>query len=223
MEFDKYLSRFGAYEFQPFSNREAFEQHIKGKEKCLVLLSSWHYRLIHKEFSLTPALTGTRGGEKYHKRVLVARVEAPSVESIITERIASASSIQHTSTVLTQMLREKFPAELAKILTVPKDIDALMSVGFGMSKSALTTRNTLDALRTVNPVLHQKMKVLAEGEESLLLIVAVPKPFAKDAEPMVTIFKNMDKEPEGKEKIRMLGLDAWDELDPSDKAKLETE
>ena len=33
-------------------------------------------------------------------------------------------------------------------------------------------------------------------------------------------FRNIS---EGKEKIRMLGLDAWDKLDPSDKAKLETE
>ena len=47
--------------------------------------------------------------------------------------------------------------------------------------------------------------------------------FCAKQEPMVTIFKNMDKEPEGKEKIRMLGLDAWDELDPADKAKLEAE
>jgi len=33
MEFDKYLSRFGTYEFQPFSNREDFGQHNRGLKK----------------------------------------------------------------------------------------------------------------------------------------------------------------------------------------------
>ena len=223
MEFDRYLSRFGHYEFQPFSDREAFEKHIKGKKKCLLILSSWHYRIIHKEYSLTPALAGTRDGKKYHKRVLVAKVEAPTIKSVVTGRIASASSIEHTRNVLTQMLKEEFPADIVKILTVPKDIDALMSVGFGMSKSALTTRNALNELKMVNPILCQKMKILKEGEEALLLIIAVPEHFTKDAEPMVTNFKNMDTDPEGKEKIRMLGLDGWKELDLSDKVKLEAE
>jgi len=38
------------------------------------------------------------------------------------------------------MLKDKSTVDITNILTVPKDIDALMSVGFGMSKFALTTR-----------------------------------------------------------------------------------
>jgi len=96
-----------------------------------------------------------------------------------------------------------------------------MSVGFGMSKLALTTRNALDELKMVNPVLHQKMKILEEGERSLLLILAVPERFTKEAKEIVTIIQNMAKDPDGKEKLRMLGLDGWQTLDPSDRSKLE--
>ena len=218
MEFDRYLSRFGPYEFQPFSDRESFEEHVRDKEQCVLLLSSWHYARIYKDNALSAALAGTRKGEKYQKLILVTKDE-----TLKTGRIASASSIQHTSSYLGKMLKGKYAVETTQILTVPKDIDALMSVGFGMCRSALTTRNALDELQAVNPMLYQKMKVLAEGEESLLLIVAVPERFSKDAQAILATIKNMTTDPEGREKLGMLGLDGWKSLDPSDKLKLEAQ
>ena len=218
MEFDQYLSRFGPYELQPFSDRESFDEYIRDKEQCILLLSSWHYAKIHKDNALIAALAGTRNGEKYQKRILVAKNE-----SVKTGRIASASSIQHTSSYLKKMLKGKYTVDTTQILTVPKDIDALMSVGFGMSVLALTTRNALDELQIVNPTLCQKMKVLGEGDESLLLIVAVPERFIKDAQGIIAAIKNMPTDPEGRENLRMLGLDGWQPLDLSDKLKLEAQ
>jgi len=218
MEFDRYLSRLGPYEFQPFSERESFEKYVKDKNQCILLLSSWHYSKINKEYALTATLAGTRNGQKYQKRVLVTKDK-----SVKTGRIASASSIEHTSSYLRSMLKGKETIDKIKILTVPKDIDALMSVGFGMSRMALTSGSALDELKKVNPTLHQKMKILAEGEESLLLIVAVPKGFSKEAEKIVAVFQNMAADPDGKEKLMMLGLDGWQPLGPSEKLKLEAQ
>ena len=218
MEFDRYLSRFGPYEFQPFSDRESFEEQVRDKEQCVLLLSSWNYAKIYKDNTLSAVLAGTRNGKKYQKRILVAKDE-----SLKSGRIASASSIQHTSGYLKKMLKGKYVVDTTQILTVPKDIDALMSVGFGMCGLALTTRNALDELQTVNPILYQKMNVLAEGEESLLLIVAIPERFSKDAQAIIAAIKNMTTDPEGREKLGMLGLDGWQPLDPSDKLKLEAQ
>ena len=221
MGFDKYLADYGAYEFQPFEDRETFERHIKDKDKCILLLSSWHYSNISKEYSLKLALAGMRNGKKYQQRILVARSTIRDMEAIVSGRIASASSIQHTKSVLMGMYKEKDSSEKLKILTVPKDIDALMSVGFGMSKAALTTRNAFEELKLVNPTLHKKMKILAEGRESLLLILAVPETFAEHAVQPVNVIKSMAMNPDGKKKIRMLGLDGWQEPDLFDRQKLE--
>ncbi len=222
MEFDQYLSKFGPYEFQPFKGREAFEKHVKGRKNCLLVMSSWHYRNIHKEYSLTPAAAGVRNGQKYQKRLLVAGGEFIGVDSVKTERIASSSSVDHTGSVLRGMLKGKFKADILRILTVPKDIDALMSVGFGMSNLALTTKNSLDELTIVNPALCKKMKILLEGDETLLLILAVPEGFEKADHKVVSIIKDMALNPDGKRKIRMLGLDGWQALDPSDMTQLES-
>jgi hypothetical protein len=221
MEFDRYLSRFGPYEFQPFLARDEFEKHAKEKERCLLLLSSWHFRSINEAYSLAPVLAGVREGQKYHKRVLVTIAEDANIDTLKAGPIASASSTQHTSDILREMLKEKYHEAQLNVLTVPKDIDALMSVGFGMSKSAMTSQNSLKQLERINPKLFARMAVLAESEESLLLILAVPEGFEKEAKGMVNIFNEMPTDPDGKEKIRMLGLDGWQKLDMSDKLKLE--
>jgi hypothetical protein len=217
MEFDRYLIKYGPYEFQPFSDRETFEKQIKDKEHCLIILSSWHYRNIYKDFALTAVLVGTRNGRKYQERILVA-----TDENAKAGRIASASSLQHTSSSLQEMLKGKNSIDITSILTVPKDIDALMSVGFGMSKFALTTKNSFNELKIANQPLHQQLKILAEGEESLLLIGAVPEQFMHDAQNIVTIIQNMTADQGAKEKLRMLELDGWQTLEPTDRLKLET-
>lgn len=216
MEFDRYLNNYGSYEFQPFSDRETFENQVKKRKQCILLLSSWHYNKIFKEYGLKAILVGTRNGKKYEERILVASDETVKVGSI-----ASASTIQHTDSCLQTMLKDKSTVDITSILTVPKDIDALMSVGFGMSKFALTTRNTLTELKMANPMLYQKLKILAEGEESLLLVVAVPEQFNQDVKGLVTIIQNMAASPDGKERLRMIEIDGWQALDPSDRLKLE--
>lgn len=221
MEFDRYLSRFGPYEFQPFSARDVFEKHVKGKENCLLLLSSWHYRHIHKKYALMPALTGVRNGKKYQKKILVADEKSPDIEAAKPGLIASASSLQYTTSVLKRMLK-KYAEHTFRVLTVPKDIDALMSVGFGMAKLAFASKNAFDELKGVNPRLCRKMKVLAEGEETLLLIVALPQGFTANRKKMVGMIKNMSMDSDGRKRIRMLGLDGWQELDASDRSKLES-
>jgi len=221
MEFDRYLSKFGPYEFQPFSARNVFEKQIKGKDNCLLLLSSWHYRHIHKAYALTPALTGVRNGKKYQRKILVADEKGPDIETAKPGLIASASNLQHTLSVLKQMLN-KYAAHPFRVLTVPKDIDALMSVGFGMAKLAFASENAFHELQGVNPRLCRKMKILSEGEKTLLLIVAQPQRVGESGLKALDIIKDMAKNPDGRKRIRMLGLDGWADLDASDRSELES-
>lgn len=220
MEFDRYLSQFGPYEFQPFSGREVFEKQVKGQDNCLLLLSSWHYRHIHKRLGLVPALAGVRNGKKYQRKVLVTDQKAPDIASAKPGLIASASSLQYTLSVLKQMLKA-YATHPFRVLTVPKDIDALMSVGFGMAKLAFASENALEELKDVNPKLCRQMKVVAEGDKALLLIVALPKGCTAKPKEMVDIIKNMATNSDGRKNIRMLGLDGWADLDASDRLELE--
>lgn len=219
--FDGYLSKFGPYEFQPFSERETFEKHIRNKEKCLLILSSWHYSKIHKAFSLAPSLVGMRNGKNYQKRILVASAKLGDLSAAAQGPVATASNIPHTRSTLEEMLTNKAMAESVNILKVPKDVDALMSVGFDMSKAALVTENAFDNLRMLDPELHGKMKLLVEGKESLLQILAVPQAFRDQAGDLIQIIKKMPDDPDGMNLIKMFDLDGWKTVDSSDNSKLE--
>lgn len=221
IEFDNYLAQFGPYEFQPFNNRSTFENHIENKDNCLLLLSSWHYSLIYNHYLLRPMLLGVRNGKNCQKRVLVAKAKTGLI-SVVLQGLASSSSIEHTRSVLTDMLQVQYTTDSINILTVPKDIDALMSVGFGMSKCALTTESSFEKLKNINPMLHKELTIIAQGTESLHLVVAIPKKgFTKKSESLVHIIENMPKNPDGKKKIKMLGLDNWQQIDLSDRTLLE--
>lgn len=207
IEFDSYLTRFGAYEFQPFSDREAFENHIKGKKNFILILSSWHFLNIYKEYSLKPELIGVRNGKNHQKRILITAGNSFNIDAIKAGPIASASSIPHTRNVLKDILKGN--SETVRVLTVPKDIDALMSLEFGMSQAALIIENSIEKLKIINPVFYSKLNILAECKPSLLLLSAVPESFTKDAENIIQYLQNMASDPKGKNIINMVGLDDW--------------
>ncbi len=222
MEFDNYLSKFGAYEFQPFDNRETFEQHVKNQKKVLVFISGWHYSKIYKQYVLKPLLVGILNGKNFQKRILVGGEKAQDVDAAMKGPIASSSNTEYTRSIIREMTEKKETADAARILTVPKEVDALMSVGFDMAKAALTTESAFTTLKGIDPVLHKKLRVLAQGKESLLPILAAPEEFAAEAEKVVTILKNMPNDPSGMNIIKMLDLDAFKPFDlSSDASKLE--
>lgn len=209
MEFDGYLSKFGSYEFQAFNDKEMFEKEVRGKKECLLLLSSWHYSNISKDLSLISFLVGMRNGKHSQKRILVATSDAGELKG----PVATAGNESNTKNTLEKMFPGKGVAESIRILTVPKDIDALMSVGFQMSKSALITEKTLDDLKTFDPMLHKRLKIIAEGKETLLPILAGPESFAENAKAAIDIIQKMPADPDGKNIIKMLDLDGWKPID----------
>jgi hypothetical protein len=221
MEFDSYLLKIGTYEFQPFGVREDFEQQIKDRKTGVILLSSWHYSNIFRQFSLQPVLVGMQNGRHLQKPVLVTSGKTGSMEAAMKGPVASSSNEHYSRTLLKDMFSVISAADIVRILPVPKDVDALMSVSFDMAKAALTTETTLKNLQTVDPMLSKNIKPLAEGREILMLIAAIPKAFAQNSDGIITVLLNMPDDPVGLNILKSLNLDGWKPIDPSDKIKLE--
>ena len=217
--FDAYLATFGAFAFQPFNDRATFETYLAEHPECVALLSSWHYANIYQQFHLTPVLVGMRDGANSQKNVLTTRQETLDINAAKAGQIASARSVEYTKDLLREVVGEA--VEQCKILTVPKDMDALISLGLGMAKSAITTAHSLQEFARMNPALFQKLKTLAETQESLLLIVAVSEQREAEAQELIAILRGMPDQPNGKENLKMLGLDNWQPLGTSDLMTLE--
>ncbi len=214
INFDRYLSKYGRYEFQPIKNRTAFEKQIHQGSRAMLILSSWHYQMLHKKYALIPILVGTYNGKSTQKRILVTR-KTTTQKPQQGNTVASASSETYTRTVLSEMAARPD----VKILTVPKDIDALFAAGFGVCEFAVTTEQSFKKLREVSPDICGNLKIIESYKESFLLIVA-----ATTGENEVSnVIRQMADTPEGKKNLRMLGLDNWKNITSFDRAKLEQE
>jgi hypothetical protein len=222
---DSYLSKFGAYQFQPFSDRKTFEKHAMAKKDGVYLISSWHYKKLKEKIALKPELVGVYKSKSIQRAILTAKPAVNNLDLLKGRTLASAGAEDLVRNVLRAMLGEdkKDIVDSITLLTVPKDIDALMAVGFGMAECALTSERSLAKLASLNPKQHKALNKLAKSGEGLLPIVAVPEALANsDAmKKLVKIIENMSKSSDGIKNLRMLGLDGWKRISSAEMTILE--
>lgn len=223
-EFDSYLSGQGEYSFQPFSERSTFESMLSDKAQGVYLLSSWHYAQLNAKTPLAAVLVGVVKGELQQRKILISK-DLADVSALSGATIAGSGSEDYLRSQLQQMLGGKYAGLSSKIklLTVPKDIDALMAVGFGVATAAISSESSFNKLAMINPKQHAQLKTLASGEKSFLLIAAVAKPgqnggSQSDETGLLKVIEGMGQQPNGEKKLKMLGLDGWKRIDTLDAA-----
>lgn len=216
-EFGSYLAGHGDYDFQPFSERPIFESRLSDHSHGVFLLSSWHYAQLSAKTPLTAMLVGVVKGESQQRKILVGK-GSTDVAALAGATIAGAGSMEYLQSQLQQMLAGKYADLLPKIklLAVPKDIDALMAVGFGVATAAIASESSLNKLAQINPKQHAQLTTLSSGEKSFLLIAAVAKSRQQDEMPLLNVLESMGKQPDGGKKLKMLGLDGWKRIDALD-------
>lgn len=222
---DSYLSKFGAYQFQPFSDRKTFEKHAIAKGDGVYLISAWHYKKLKEKIALKPELVGVYKSKSVQRAILTAKPSINSLDLLRGRTLATAGEEELARNALRAMLGEDKMDIVDSIilLIVPKDIDALMAVGFGMAECALTSERSLAKLASLNPKQHKALNKLAKGGEGLLPIVAVPKALANSdaVKKLVQIIENMPKSSDGIKNLRMLGLDGWKRISNNEMIILE--
>lgn len=208
--FDSYLSTQGSYNFQPFDNQATFESAIKQQKKGnIYLLSSWHLDELQKQkIPLEIVLMGTSKGNSVQSKILSAKKEITDFNMLKSTTVAGAGSEEYIRNVLQKITKQKLPDNI-KILSVPKDIDALMAVGFGVAAAAISAETSFTKLATINPNQHQQLHILGASEKSYFLVAAtLEKPGKDEAQVLEILYKMAEKEA-GQKSLNLLGLDGW--------------
>jgi hypothetical protein len=215
---DMYLKNLGPYQFQPFCDRNTFEAHARGKHDCILILSSWYYKELKDFFPMKPVLVGTVDGESVQKKILASKADIKNLSQLKNASIASAGSEEYTRKYLKLMMGENDArlVDTFRILSVPKDIDALISMGFGLVQAALTTEYSITKLSIINQGLYKKLTILVRNEKSLHPIVAIPAGHDAEALKLLEIIENMEKTTEGKSCMQLFGVEGWRILDKKD-------
>ncbi len=216
-EFDRYLSNYGSFQFQPFSDRKSFENFIVGRNDGVFLISSWHFSQLKTKFpiDMEAKLVGVSKGKATYEKILTTKKDIKNIDFLKGKVVASSGNEDYTKNILLQMHGEEKRSIInsMKILTVPKDIDALMAVGYGMADSALTTENSLSKLASINPKQYEVLIPLAKSKEILLPIVAIPRRCDENTQLLLEIIEKMEMILDGKKKLKMLGMDGWKKVE----------
>ena len=219
--FNRYLSSKGKYKFQPFKNKRTFERFLKKRKHGVFLLSSWHYQsLLEQGYSnLIPILVGTNKGKSTYTKILTTRKYIKNIKQLRRKRIASAGDRNYTKNTLESMAT----GLKVKILPVPKDIDALMSVLFGMAQGALTSHQSLKTLATINKRKYRLLRQHAKSKEIMLPLIVVHKPISKKTtKRLLYAVQKMSASFKGRAVLGKLGWNGWKRITKTEKRRLMT-
>jgi hypothetical protein len=217
IEFDTYFSSVGGYQLQPFNDKDIFEKTVALKRDGVLLLSSWHYKKLKGKLSLKAVLVGVLNGKATQKKVLSAKKDT-SAQEPVAMKIASAGNREYTRNILEEIFGSQ--GKEFVIMPVPKDIDALMAVGYGMATAALTSESSLSNLEKINPKQHQQLKQLGKSGEMFLVIAAIPVDIEAKNGPLLEAMVKMGATTGGENKLRMLGLQGFRALGNAEKEAL---
>lgn len=214
--FDKYFAAHGGYHFQPVEKQEIFEELLLSSHAKAVVMSFSHYVSLVKDnpflsSSLIPTLQGEKDGNDSYFKILVS---SKKVAAFSGELIASSRGAMLTLDTVSRMFSDKshFNSASLKTLEVPKDIDALMAVGFGLADLALTTDDSLSTLSSLYHGQYQDLHVIGKSDPQKRLILVLSNPLGTNEIAFTDAILSMPKTSRGKRAMKLLGLDSWRRL-----------
>ncbi len=222
-EFDSYLIATAAFEFHPFSSRALFEQHFTNLDGIAFLVSSWYFRELKKDFSIDPILIGIAKGKSTQKYYLCKRGPIIEEEVIHGAKIASATNRTFTINVLQEILSlpNTEPISTVRIIFVPKDIDALMSIEFGIVDYAIVAAPSLEDYARISPDEHALLTRAPTRGDWLLPIVGVPHADNKETLALIQLMEEMSNTSAGAMVLNLINLEGFKRIDDDDRKMLE--
>jgi len=213
--FDLYLEKQGSYQFQPVDNKVTFETLIKTKPSAIFMMSNWHYIQLKKTQILHASslvLRGIKNGKDTYHKILVGK--GPKLDLSVMS-LATSGNEEYSRSILNDIYSKQSIDQFSSlnILAVPKDIDALMAIGFGLADAALTTKSSLDKLSILHQQQNQPLHILGESHPLKRLAVVFKQIPKIEHHQIQTILKHMAKSKKGKRGLNMLGLDDWQLVD----------
>lgn len=207
---DKYLLEQGQFSFQPVDQEENFKRLLKDEAQAAFIMAKWFYDALNDppKAQLELALQGVKAGKATYRRVLVGPVEHLE---IMQARIASSGSKQRALQIIAKMYPELSPSQRQqlKLLTVPKDIDALMALGYGLADLALSSEASLESLARLNETRFRQLRILKESQPLKQSVVVFKNINNEEKQRISRAFLDIATMHSGQQAMSLIGLDDW--------------
>jgi hypothetical protein len=202
-KFEHHLSQYGDYNFQPFSKKDDFESTILNDKNSILIMSSLHYQNCFDKFDLKAHSVGVKDNSKFTYNLIVKKKDSKKNSSVL------ATSFSQDYIVSMKSNKEY------EFLQVPRDIDALMSVGFGIADFALVSSSAMDSLKKINKNLFNSLKIVKNINKTMRTLIVTSKNSDIKLDEFVSFINN-------KKYLSLIGLDSFLKLSFQDRVFLES-
>jgi hypothetical protein len=198
--------------FQAFTRYEDFERQVRAQPPTFMIAPAWLEGPAAGSFgaSFTVIARPVRHGRHHYRKALMTRSNADSIDDLARGSIAATLHSMGSGDPAAVLDAFHLAAGSARIVPVPKDIDALLALSFGQVDAALVTSEQYEQLARTSPAEAERLRVLAFSSE-----VGLPPVFASTAADaagraaLLSVLSRLQEVPNGADVLAMLGFDGF--------------
>jgi hypothetical protein len=211
--FDQYFATQGAYLFQPVKEQAVFENLLLSDQVDGLIMSFDHFsHLINTVPEISSRYSRVLQGEKNGSDTYLKLLVSTNVSTSYSGQVLASSQRRAFTLSMLDRIFPDMPASSVdglNILEVPKDIDALMAVGFGLANMALTTDDSLSTLSALYKEQYGQMNIVGKSIPQKRMILVLPKSSIDDGALLGGVIYSMPQSALGRRVMKLLGLDSW--------------
>ena len=198
--------------FQAFTRYEDFVVQVRNTPPDFVIAPAWFEDLAKEPpaMRLKVLARPLRHGRSIYRKALMTRPELDSIDDLTHGSIAATIHSMGAGSERVVLDAFHLDADSAKVVPVPKDVDALLALSFGQVDAALVTAQQYELLAQSNPAVVDKLQVLAFSPEiPLPALYATGTADAAFGERLASALAALGETAAGTEILDLLGYDAF--------------
>ncbi|MEW6218696.1 MAG: PhnD/SsuA/transferrin family substrate-binding protein [Thermodesulfobacteriota bacterium] len=174
-EMDRFLASVDPHlTFQPFVHLVDLERQLAAAPPALAVMPAWLLSRHGAALGLVPLLRPVQDGATSYRKVLLVAKDAGLTPGTLAGRTVATTSLGATpGDLLEAMLPPDSGVRVRelRVVTVPKDFDALLALVFRQVDAALVVKHNLAAISAANPTLTANLLPLLETGEMPLPVL----------------------------------------------------
>ncbi|RMH69978.1 MAG: hypothetical protein D6675_10805 [Gemmatimonadetes bacterium] len=188
-----------------FANPDDFQRAVDQLKPDVAIVASYYYESMKSHYNWKSILAGHYEQTPVFTKVLVVSKSISLVQNLKNKSLATVSAGAVSQEYLNAQLPEELRAQDVRVMSVSKDIDAIMALGFDQVDGAIVTPSSLEKLRQINPNVVDQLHILQE-----LKPIAYPKvvvfPQTQNVDRFISVFKDMPYQGATKVVLRYFGI-----------------
>jgi hypothetical protein len=199
--------------FQAFTRYEDFERQVRAQPPTFMIAPAWLEGPGGTSIGATFSVIARplRNGRSTYRKALMTRSNADSIDDLARGSIAATLHSMGSGDPDAVLGSFHLASGSARIVPVPKDIDALLALSFGQVDAALVTSEQYEQLARTSPAEAERLRVLAfSSEVGLPPVFASPAAGEAERDRLVALLGRLREVPSGAEMLAMLGFDGFE-------------